>query len=509
MAPSRIPRRMSSRRISLVVTAATLAVVGATIAPTSAGAAETVKCGDLSTEIQQLVRPSSGANLLTKWDDEAALAERNYGFKDDLGTLADVAPRDGAGLNAIWRLYKSGDFIWAADGSDADKVVAQGYQRQFVDFFAAAEDTQCLAPVYRLARGPIHRMANSADAATLARDGWTKEGVAFYAVTEGPTEPTPPTDPEPTEEPEPPVDPAPPTNPNPPTGDTKFSIAVLPDTQNESNSANDPRFKNRATWLAQNKSALDLRFAMQIGDLVNWGQVAPAQFANISAAVKPLEAAVPWSGAIGNHDTGAVCPGGSACPGGNAHEGLRVTTEYNKAFPVSRFPNVRGTYEPGKIDNAYQTFSAGKADWLVLNLELWPRTAVVNWAKKVVADHPDHNVIVVTHHYLEGDGSIGGNSGGYGDNSPRYVYDNLIKAYPNIKLVLSGHVGNSAIRTDTGVNGNKVVSMLQSYHSTTNPVRLIEIDTAAGTMTSKVYAPLTQSSYPGDSSATNGLDYVG
>ena len=57
---------------------------------------------------------------------------------------------------------------------------------------------------------------------------------------------------------------------------------------------------------------------------------------------------------------------------------------------------------------------------------------MVDWAKTVVAGHPAHNVIVVTHMYLEGNGSISTSNGGYGANSPKYLYDNLISRYANV-----------------------------------------------------------------------------
>ena len=91
------------------------------------------------------------------------------------------------------------------------------------------------------------------------------------------------------------------------------------------------------------------------------------------------------------------------------------------------------------------------------------------WANGVVAANPTKNVIVSTHSYLAADGSISTSNGGYGSTSPRYLFDNLVKLHPNIKMVLSGHVGQAAVRTDTGVNGNKVLSFLQAFHSTTNP----------------------------------------
>lgn len=289
--------------------------------------------------------------------------------------------------------------------------------------------------------------------------------------------------------------------------DDTFSIAVIPDTQNEVMPTSGPRFANRVGWLVSQQRTLDLRYAVQIGDLTNWGHVDPAQFARASADAAPLEAAVPWSVAAGNHDTAAVCAGGSACPGANTNVTVRDVSTFARWFPPSRFPNLRGTYEAGRSENSYSTFSAGGKEWLVLTLELWPRTAVIDWANRVVAANSTRNVIVNTHAYLTSTGSISTSSGGYGANSPKYLFDHLVRVHPNIVMVLSGHVGQAAVRTDTGVQGNKIVSFLQCFHSTTNPVRIVQIDTRAGTVTSSVYAPGTRTSYTSYSTSTTGMRF--
>lgn len=463
-------------------------LLGLAAPSTTALAAETASCSSFKVDLLQVVRPTSGVNLLTKWEAEADTARDVYGFSTDEGVLAEVSSTPGPGLVGVYRLYKNGDFVWATEGDDADALVEDGYQRQFIDFYAATSDSDCLSPITRYKRGAVHRIS-AGDPAELLADGWVKEKIAFYAKTgEGAPEP----------DPGPPVDDT----------DTKFSIAVLPDTQNEFTSSTDGRFVNRANWLGQNKSSLDLRYSIQIGDLVNWGQADPAQFTKASSDVKALEAVTPWAPVIGNHDTGAVCPGGSACPGQNANIAVRNTTGFNQAFPVSRFPNLKGTFEAGKVDNSYQIMSAGGVQWMILSLELWPRPAAVEWAKGVVAAHPHANVIVATHAYLTSSGSISTSNGGYGATSPDYLYKNLISVYPNIKMVLSGHVGKSAVRTDTGANGNKILSLLQCYHSTSNPVRLVEIDTAAGTVNSKVFAPQAKTYFTSDATSTNGLTFV-
>lgn len=490
---------MTSSRMRFMtgLAASTFAVGTAVGGATSATAADVVDCAGFSAEVTQLVRPTTDANLITKWPSEADAAQTLYGFTDDLGVVGKVSVSAGAGLVPIWRMYRGGDFVWAAAGADVTAFEGEGYQRQFIDFYASGVPQSCLGAVNRLERDGVHRVAVSADVAGLVKQGWVDDGPGFYAVTTvGPVEP-----------PEPPVPPSPPLPPPPAGTDTKFSIAVVPDTQNETASLTGTRFANRVDWLVDHKAELDLRYAIQIGDLTSWGNVVPAQFAKASTEIKPLEAVIPWSVAAGNHDTAAVCLGGSACPGANSLLTVRDVSAFNSYFPPTRFPAMRGTFEPNRSENSYATFSAGGKKWLVLTLELWARPSVVAWANGVVKANPDSNVIVNTHSYLNSDGSISESNGGYGSTSPRYLFDNLIKVHPNIVLVVSGHTGQGAIRTDVGGSGNKVVSLLQAFHSSTNPVRLVEIDTSARTLTSRVYAPETDTDYPAYTTSTTGLSF--
>jgi hypothetical protein len=100
-------------------------------------------------------------------------------------------------------------------------------------------------------------------------------------------------------------------------------------------------------------------------------------------------------------------------------------------------------------------------------------------------------------------------SGSYGANSPQYLFDNLIKQYANIKFVFSGHVGVAGSRVDTGVHGNKIYSFLQTVHSnTTNPVRLVEIDTKADSLRTWVYGPYNNQSFTEYDRSLAGLGLV-
>jgi hypothetical protein len=270
-----------------------------------------------------------------------------------------------------------------------------------------------------------------------------------------------------------------------------FTIAVVPDTQQEI-TGNPARFSARMQWLADHKTELNLQMVLHSGDLANWDTPDHKQFVIASEGMDILnKAGIPFAIALGNHDTAAVREGGSAAPG-KTNTNLRITPTFNTYFPPSRFTKFSGSYEPGKMDNAYHIFTAGGLNWLVINLELWPRTQIVDWAKTVVQDHPHHNVIILTHSHLTAKSTIEPTNGGYGDNSPQFVFNNLMKPYANVRLVFSGHIGSHGYRTDPGASGNTVYQFLQCYHDNqANPTRLLEIDTTNRTIKSRVYCPST------------------
>jgi hypothetical protein len=229
-------------------------------------------------------------------------------------------------------------------------------------------------------------------------------------------------------------------------GEDKFTLAVIPDSQQEVLRSDDDRLAKRMEWLAANREALNLKMVLHVGDLLNWDTPDHIQYERASAAMAVLDkAAIPYVTALGNHDTAATTNGGSAAPG-KVNTNLRNTSTYNTYFPLARFKALGGMYEPGRIDNAWHTFSAGGLDWLVLNLDLWARTGAVAWARTVLQEHTNHNVIVLTHSHLNGRGAIEQTKGGYGDNSPQYVFDQLLKECANVQMVFSGHVGSHGYR---------------------------------------------------------------
>lgn len=296
-----------------------------------------------------------------------------------------------------------------------------------------------------------------------------------------------------------------------PDADGKFSIAIIPDTQQEvlANGISKGLFANRSRWLAENSEKFDLRYVIHTGDVVNWGDADESQLVVASDAMKILDdAGIPVIYSLGNHDTAAVGVGGSAADPSNTKARLRDTTAFNKYFSTTRYPDLI-TREKGKVDNAYVLFEAGGVKWMILSLELWPRTEVIEWANTVVEAHPNHNVIVSTHSYIDANGNILSSNGGYGANSPIYLFNTFIKKHVNIKMVFSGHAGQSAVGTSKGVNGNKIVNILGCFHANNqNPVRILEIDVKNGTISGTLKSPIDNTNYSQYNFTQSGLDFI-
>ncbi|WP_375429799.1 metallophosphoesterase [uncultured Friedmanniella sp.] len=476
-------------------TAGLLVTAGLVLSLATVAAATAPSCSAFSEPVYRVVNPTTAVSLVTRSAGEATKAV-SYGFTDQ-GTAFLAASSSGTGLVPVHRMYRPATGDYLATKSTTELVSATqkyGYVDQGISFYASAVKADCLQPVQRYRKDGKHRLVTTdADRAALVAAGWTYENVAFYAApaTSSPA-PAPAPEPEPT--------------PSPSTGST-FSFAVMPDTQLEVLSGTDTRMVNRANWLVKQK----VSFVAHTGDMVNWDTPDHSQMAIAKKSMDVLhKAGIPYTVAIGNHDTEATGVGGSARDPSNTYQLQRDTSTFNSYFKASDFGGVAGAYEKNKIDNVYSTYSAGGYQWLVLSLEFCARPGAVTWAKQVVAAHPDHNVLIATHSYLNGNGDIDSSNQGYGDTSGRQLYDQLVSQYPNVKMVFSGHVGLAEkARVDTGRNGNKIYSFLTTMHDgTTNPVRMFDVDTAAGTVKTRIYAPYTGKTWTEYSQTLTGVTLV-
>lgn len=292
-----------------------------------------------------------------------------------------------------------------------------------------------------------------------------------------------------------------------------WSMIVLPDTQfyTLSDAALAP-FHSQTQWIADNKDAYNIQMVVHLGDIVENNAQHPVQWTRAHSAMSTLNGVVPYAMATGNHDYG---------PTGNA--GNRGTL-FNDYFKESDNPlndraqggTIGGVYESGSLENVYHTFRANDVDYLVLSLEWGPRNGAVAWANGVVAAHPDHRAILITHAYLYTDGVTGARydwdtyGGGqlwnprrdnppYGTggdtNDGQQLWDKLVNEHPNFVLTMNGHVLNGGVGFLTSENGfgHDVHQMLFNAQEQSNGgngwLRILEFDPDNETIRVRTYSP--------------------
>ncbi len=283
-----------------------------------------------------------------------------------------------------------------------------------------------------------------------------------------------------------------------------WSFVLLPDTQCYSESHPDV-FMAQTEWIAKQREARNIRFVLHLGDVTN-NNVLP-EWINARRAMDVLrEAAIPHLLVPGNHDMG---------PWGNAGE---------RSSHFSDFFIQRNSFAPGRSENAYLTVDTGTSKVLIVGLEFGPRDAVVEWANEVVARHPDHHAILLTHAYLYNDDTRydwqgrgrdqSWNPHGYGvadghdaldevdpgTNDGEALWHGLVKRHRQFVFTVNGHVLGDGIGhlASRGEHGNTVHQMLVNYQCGVTPdrklggggfLRLIEVGNDGRTVEIRDYSP--------------------
>ncbi len=275
----------------------------------------------------------------------------------------------------------------------------------------------------------------------------------------------------------------------------EFTIAALPDTQFYAKSY--PQIFNAETkWIADHASQMNIKLVVGLGDIVDSGSNV-GQWQNADAAYRLLDGKVPYVAAIGNHDYDLNKVSGRTSS----------ATNFNAYFGPNRYrgqASYKGSYPSGSNENFYSVFTLGGQQYLVLVLECFPRNSVLGWAAAVLRNNPDKQVIVVTHAYTYADSTRmdkcdSNSAASFGvaqDNDGEQVWEKFVSKYPNITMVLSGHVvqgDGTGHRTDMGVGGNIVNEMLSDYQSWPNGgdgyIRLITVKPAANQVVVRTYSP--------------------
>jgi len=119
--------------------------------------------------------------------------------------------------------------------------------------------------------------------------------------------------------------------------------------------------------------------------------------------------------------------------------------------------------------NSAQVFSGGGYQFLHLALELQPGDEVLEWAKRVVANHAGLPTIVSTHDYMNVSGERDYRGFDLVSVDPEYhnstedLWQKFIRKTDQIFMVLCGHRGGQAFRVDKNDDGHAVYQILADY----------------------------------------------
>ena len=268
----------------------------------------------------------------------------------------------------------------------------------------------------------------------------------------------------------------------------EYTIAVIPDTQFLSQDY-PAHFAALANYLAANKTALNLAAILHVGDVVD--DALAGQYTAALPAMQTLRGiGVPFLAAIGNHDYETIT--------------TRTTTLWNSNFGSAFYASAAAVpvlKDAGKTENSYITTELGGRRTLIFALEVFPRDAVMTWANAVVASFPNHDIIVVTHGYMLGDGNRITWSSTYSPttysltdaNSGEDLWRDHFSHWRNLVGVFSGHhlTGNLAHRYDYGSGGSAVLQQFNNWQASTEGgqgrVVLLTINPVTGSARRRVY----------------------
>lgn len=237
--------------------------------------------------------------------------------------------------------------------------------------------------------------------------------------------------------------------------DYAYSFMLIGDTQIVTEYHVD-EFPKIYDYVLDNAESKKVAHVFGLGDITNscksyeWGLA--------KENIYRMNGVVPYSIIRGNHDAKD-----SEDPQRFYDKIFGLGTPYENQF-IDYYEGIVG----GETRNTVHEFSAGELDYLVVALDLLPDDNVLAWANEVVANHPNHNVIVTTHDYLTDFGKFRYDNTKYGrENNGEDIWNKFIKKHANITMVFCGHVSTDDIAPSvlTGDNGNQVTQFMVNPQS--------------------------------------------
>jgi predicted phosphodiesterase len=214
-----------------------------------------------------------------------------------------------------------------------------------------------------------------------------------------------------------------------------YTFIFLPDLQNMT--SNYPEILSTMfRWIINNKTKNNIQAVISLGDLTN--VASDTEFRTISSQFSKLDSAdIINLPVIGNHDYDFSNPSS------------RSTVKFDTYFPVSKYylKNWFGGAYNSSMSNSYIKIEIEGKKYLIMGLEIFPRDEVLRWAQTIINQNTDSEILIVTHSYLNSNGTRTASTDPYGsnayslgrDNDAIKLWNNFIKVNENIHYVFSGH----------------------------------------------------------------------
>lgn len=230
-----------------------------------------------------------------------------------------------------------------------------------------------------------------------------------------------------------------------PLDDYAFSIAFVGDTQTITRHYPE-KLPELYDWLLEVKDEKKLQMVVGLGDITDTDS--DEEWLVAYDAIRRLQDQVPYTLVRGNHDS---------------------TINFSNYFEEDDYIRQFGGIYNEDIYSTYITFTVGDVDYMILNLDFGPTDSALRWANNVVNAHPYHNVIVVTHAYMDADGVLLSplsseyaptSLGGFNDGTD--IWNKFVKLHTNIKMVVCGHISHPviAVHETAGKYGNTIQQVL-------------------------------------------------
>ncbi|MBE5744023.1 MAG: hypothetical protein E7358_04845 [Clostridiales bacterium] len=218
-------------------------------------------------------------------------------------------------------------------------------------------------------------------------------------------------------------------------------------------------------YVLDNVESKKVKYVIGLGDITEHDL--PYEWEAAERQISRLNGKVPYSIVRGNHDTSGVEYDMTKLTNFDQLFGSE-NSEYAKQYTYC----YEGESKAFRARNTVHFFTAGNHDYMIVSLDFGANDGVLKWASEIISNHPNHNVIVTTHAYLDKEANFIDNydnanpkayddiynNGTYGLNNGDELWEKFVKKHKNIVMVLSGHSSHHQImlKQSKGENGNVV-----------------------------------------------------